>query len=304
VVAGLNENYAREVMELHTVGVNGGYSQSDVTSLARMFTGWSFDPRRANDGQTFRFFPRLHDHGQKVWLGRPVPVKGVAEGEWALNVLASSPATAHHIAYGLAQAFVEDDPSSKLVDRLAQRFSETDGDIRAVLTALFASPEFRDPANFHEKFKTPYQYVVSAVRAAGVPVNNVRPLLTALTRMGMPLYGCQSPDGYKNTKEGWLNPDAIAQRINFATGIGLGRTPLSTVIDDSIDGDASSDAAPQASGDSKASLLVNPPALDSNALLATLGGQISERTRKTIDDREPSTLDAALVLGSPDFMYH
>lgn len=145
-----------------------------------------------------------------------MPVKGVAEGEWALDVLASSPATAHHISYELAQYFVADDPPPALVDRLARRFLATDGDIRAVLETLFKSSEFRDPKNFGAKFKTPYQYVISVVRAAGVEVNNVRPLQAAMYRMGKRLYGCQSPDGYRNTREVWLNPDALAQRISFA----------------------------------------------------------------------------------------
>ena len=306
-VDGLNENYARELMELHTLGVDGGYSQADVTTLARMLTGWSFDPRRAENNQSFRFFPGLHDFGDKTWLGQPVPVKGFGEGEWALDVLASSPATARQIAYELAQYFVADDPPPDLVDRLAQRFLQTDGDIRAVLTTLFASPEFRDPANFDAKFKTPYQYVISVVRAAGVPVNNVRPLLAALTRMGMPLYGCQSPDGYKNTEEVWLNPDALAQRASFATGIGLGRSPLGAVIDESISDspypNASSGIPTGTSVVSKPIASAEGPPIDPDALLATLGSQISARTRRQIAAREPSTLSAALVLGSPDFMH-
>src|SRR6202034_3742779 len=197
-ISGLNENYARELMELHTLGVDGGYSQQDVTTLARMLTGWSFDPRSSTGGSTFVFARRLHDYSDKVWLGRPVPVKGEAEGEWALDVLAAHPSTAHHIAYELAQYFVADDPPAALVETLAQRYLATSGDIRAVLGILFASPAFREPKNFGAKFKTPYQYVVSAVRASDVRVNNVQPLLTTLTRLGMPLYGCQSPDGYKN----------------------------------------------------------------------------------------------------------
>ena len=167
-ISGLNENYARELMELHTLGVDGGYTQQDVTALARMLTGWSFNPKLAGNGPTFRFVARLHDFGDKVWLGRPVAVRGEAEGEWALDVLTSHPATAHHIAYELAQYFVADDPPAALVERVAQRFIESDGDIRAVLATLFASPEFCDPANFGAKFKTPYQYVVSA---CGLPMS-------------------------------------------------------------------------------------------------------------------------------------
>jgi uncharacterized protein (DUF1800 family) len=307
-VAGLNENYAREVMELHTLGVDGGYSQADVTTLARMLTGWSFDPRHPVNGDTFRFFANLHDYSDKVWLGRAVPVKGLAEGEWALDVLASSPATARHISYELAQYFVSDDPPPELVDRLTQRFLATDGDIRALLEALFKSSEFRNPANFGAKFKTPYQYVISVVRASGVEVNNVRPLLAAMNRLGMPLYGCQSPDGYKNTQEVWLNPDALAQRISFATGICLGKSPLTMVIDDTIDNDPYAVGAPRNSVTARAArqdtALANGPPLDVRTVLATVGGQISAQTRSRIASLGPSPLDAALVLASPDFMRH
>jgi uncharacterized protein (DUF1800 family) len=151
--AGLNENYARELMELHTLGVDGGYTQADVTTLARMLTGWSFDPRRPVNGNTFRFFSNLHDDSDKVWLGRAVPVKGLAEGEGALDVLASSPVTARHVSYELAQFFVADDPPPQLIERLTQRFLATDGNIRAVLQILFKSPEFRNSADFGEKFR-------------------------------------------------------------------------------------------------------------------------------------------------------
>ena len=301
--AGLNENYARELMELHTLGADGGYSQADVTTLARMLTGWSMDPRRAMNGDAFRYFPALHDYGDKVWLGRSVPVKGRAEGVWALDVLASSPATAHHISHELAQYFVADDPPPALVDRLTQRFLTTDGDIRAVLETLFKSAEFRDPANFGTQFKTPYQYVISVVRAGGIQVNNVRPLLAAMNRMGMPLYGCQSPDGYKNTREVWLNPDALAQRVSFATGIGLGRSPLAATIDDTIANDPYAAAKPRDPiVASAATVSADNPPLSAEAVLTTLGSQISVQTRTRIASLGPSPLDAGLVLGSPDFM--
>jgi uncharacterized protein (DUF1800 family) len=304
-VAGLNENYARELMELHTLGVDGGYTQADVTTLARMLTGWSFDPRRGSDN-TFRFFARLHDDGDKVWLGKTVTVKGIAEGEWALDQLASSPATARHVSYKLAQYFVADDPPADLVDRLVQRFLATDGDIRAVLETLFRSPEFHDPKNFGEKFKTPYQYVISVVRAAGVEVQNVRPLLAAMNRMGMPLYGCQSPDGYKNTEDVWLNPDALAQRIGFVSGIGLGRSPLAAVIDDTVDNDpyvggVSRKSDPMDAPGQAVALAAAAP-LDVKAVLATVGDQISAQTREKIAASGRSPFNAAQVLGSPDFM--
>jgi uncharacterized protein (DUF1800 family) len=286
--SGLNENYARELMELHTLGVDGGYTQRDVTELARMLTGWTSNPRGQGDS-AFYFDARRHDDGDKTWLGRPVPARGQAEGEWALDVLASHPATARHLSFKLAQYFVSDDPPAALVDRLSRRFLATDGDIRAVLATLFASAEFRNPAVRGAKFKTPYQFVLSAVRAAGVPVGNVRPLLAVLQQLGMPLYGCLTPDGYKNTEAAWLNPDAVTRRINFATALAAGRLPLARPLEE-----ANADRLDRgpSGGASK---------LDAEAVLATVGSAVSAKTRAAVAEAEPA-LRAALVLGSPDFM--
>ena len=288
---GLNENYARELMELHTLGVAGGYTQRDVTELARIFTGWSLRPRAAPDasgGGIFHFEPRRHDAGAKQWLGHAVAPAGQAEGEWALDVLAAHPATARHVSRKLAQLFVADEPPPALVDRLAGRFSESQGDIAAVLGLLFASPEFMDPGARTAKFKTPYRYLVSALRAAGQPVANPRPLLGALAQLGMPLYGCATPDGYKNTQAAWLSPDAMTRRISFATALAAGRLPQ---------------GRPAADEGASAPLPAEAAPLDASALLATLGPAISARTRALVAQAEPG-LHAALVLGSPDFMRH
>jgi uncharacterized protein (DUF1800 family) len=302
-LAGLNENYARELMELHTLGVDGGYSQKDVTELARILTGWTFDPREKGEGSTFRFDARRHDWGTKQWLNRTVAPRGQAEGEWALNILAQSPATAHHISYELAQYFVNDTPPKALVERMTQRYLATDGDIRAVLATLLHSPEFLDPATEGAKFKTPYQYVVSAVRASGIEVYNVRPLLGTLTQLGMPLYGCQTPDGYKNTEDAWLNSDAMTRRINFATALASGRLPLERRIDEaSLSGRPADrtlqNPATASAGDDR---LPPPEPLDADRLLDTLGESISGKTLTALANTEPQ-LRAALVLGSPDFM--
>ena len=290
--SGLNENYARELMELHTLGVAGGYTQRDVTELARIFTGWTVRQRPAPDGREeggiFYFEPRRHDTGEKQWLGRPVAANGQAEGEWALDVLAAHPATARHVSRKLAQLFVADEPPAALVDRLAGRFTESQGDIAAVLGLLFASPEFSDPEARTPKFKTPYRYLVSALRAAGQPVGNAQPLLAALTQLGMPLYGCATPDGYKNTQAAWLSPDAMTRRLSFATAFATGRLPL---------------ARPAAAEGASAPPPSNTAPLEASALLATLGPAISARTRAVVVRSEPG-LHAALVLGSPDFMYH
>lgn len=259
---GLNENYARELMELHTLGVDGGYTQKDVTELARMLTGWTYAPRR--DAQ-FVFDPRRHDNGAKTWLGKPVTARGVAEGEYALDVLAAHPATARHISRKLAQYFVADTPPPALVERMAQSWSASNGDIRAVLRTLFASQEFMDQQYAGAKFKTPYQYVVSASRAAAMPVGDVKPLVGILGRLGMPLYGCQTPDGYKNTESAWLNPDGLSRRISYALAL---------------------------SG-----------AADAGTVQQALGPSVSKRTADIVADSN-ERLRAAMLLGSPDFMQH
>jgi uncharacterized protein (DUF1800 family) len=312
---GLNENYAREVMELHTLGVEnegkpGGYTQKDVTELARMLTGWTFDARATGRGgplegveshDLFIFAPRRHDNGTKTWLGHTIPPSGVQEGEYALDVLATHPATARHISYQLAQYFVADAPPPALVDRLTARFLATDGDIREVLRTLFFSPEFRDPAAMSAKFKTPYQYVVSAARASGMPIVNTQPLAGTLAQLGMPLYGCQTPDGYKNTQDAWLNPDGMTRRINFATALATGRlgidreAPLPMVAANAIPTANAAAALPAVQVPARAALLPVP-------LLDTLGPTISEKTRGVVLESEPR-LAAALVLGSPDFMH-
>jgi uncharacterized protein (DUF1800 family) len=264
---GLNENFAREVMELHTLGANGGYTQEDVVTLARVLTGWGVNQPNA------RVFPEhaavfegaRHDYSPKVFLGHPLKSRGKAEGEEALDILAHSPATARHIAFELAQYFVADEPPQSLVERLAARFLETGGNIREVLSALFASTEFWDSKG--AKYKTPYQFVISAVRAAGVPLGNVRPLLGAMDQLGMPLFGCLTPDGYKNTEDAWLSPDATTRRISFATTLVRG----------------------------------NPSPVDAAHLEAIFGATLSEGTRSVIQE-SPEGLRAALILGSPDFM--
>jgi uncharacterized protein (DUF1800 family) len=306
--SGLNENYARELMELHTLGVDAGYTQKDVTELARILTGWTINPRAGGNGgdSVFEFDPRRHDDGEKDWLGRHIGGRGRAEGEWALDVLASHPATAHNLAYQLAQYFVADAPPPALVERLSRRFLDSSGDIAAVLKTLFDSGEFRDPKFRGVKFKTPYQYIVSAVRTSEQRVSNVRPLLGALRQLGMPLYGCATPDGYKNIEQAWLNPDAITRRIEFATAFASGKLPLARPLDEP-DMRTVAVKAPQRESDQRLQAMSNPmwatPPVDAGALLSTLGPTVSAKTRMTIEQSAPA-LRAALVLGSPDFMRH
>ena len=297
---GLNENYARELMELHTLGVDGGYSQHDVTELARMLTGWTFDPRISGYGHAnFIFDSERHDNGIKQWLGKTVSPNGKSEGEFALDILALHPATAHHISYQLAQFFVQDQPPETLVKKLSQRFLETRGDIRLVLKTLFSSPEFRDPKSFGAKYKTPYQFVISAVRASDLQVQNVRPLLGSMAQLGMPLYGSQTPDGYKNTEQAWLNPDALTRRINFATALATGHLPLNQNVE-AGDKMGNKQIIKQADNNTHHVVMEAP---DASKLLSTLGPLISDNTRNLINSNAEN-LRASLVLGSPDFMQH
>ncbi|MFZ6645252.1 DUF1800 domain-containing protein [Undibacterium sp. TJN25] len=299
---GLNENYAREVMELHTLGVDGGYTQKDVTELARMLTGWTFEPRElVRNNRSFQFDAERHDNGSKDWMGRHIAAQGQREGEFALDVLAMHPATAHHLSYQLAQYFVQDNPPAALVDRMSKRYLESGGNIRAVLETLFKSPEFMDDSVLAAKYKTPYQFVISAARAGEMPVTNIRPLLGTLSQLGMPLYGCQTPDGYKNTESAWMNPDALTRRINFATAMATGRLPLTKNLDE---GDKMGKRAMerQADGADKPSTQVMAP-LNAQNLMAALGPGISARTRDVIAGN-PEALRAAMLLGSPDFMQH
>ncbi len=321
--SGINENYARELMELHTLGVDGGYTQKDVQELARILTGLGLPPgagggfgnRNAAQrlaminsagarrkgiqnfgggfGQNQEMFQNggnppaqvdlnnklgsyfdasRHDFGEKVVLGYKFQGTGEDEIEKVLNMLAKHPNTAHHISYQLAQYFVADTPPATLVDKLSKRFLETDGDISEVLGTLFHSPEFWDSKYENAKFKSPYRFLVSSLRATNADIIDVKPSLGVLTQLGMPLYKCLTPDGYKNTKEAWLNPDNLINRINFATTYGTGRFP---------------GAKPK----------ITEPADVADCIGPTL-------SNKTIDSvmGAPEMLRVSLLLGSPEFM--
>ncbi len=309
---GLNENYARELMELHTLGVDGGYTQKDVIELARILTGLGLPSPRGN-GPRAGFGPRAnlpiggplgrgavwagraafgrgggpepvdkygavfdrnrHDFGDKVLLGHRIPGAGEEEIERSLDMLARHPSTAHHLSYQLAQYFVADNPPKALVDRLALRFTQTDGDIKAVLSELFKSPEFWDERYQNNKYKSPFRYVVSSIRATGVEPTNYKPLKQFLQMQGEQLYGCLTPDGYKSTTDAWLNPDSLLRRINFATGLGLGRLPGNEF---------------------------DPP--EYRLLGATMrGGRFSPQTVQVVAN-QPEQLRSALLLGSPEFL--
>ena len=215
---GINENYARELMELHTLGVDGGYTQKDVQEVARAFTGWTIDMPR--QGGAFRFEPRIHDNGEKQVLGKKIPAGGgKRDGEMVLDLLVKQPSTARFIATKLARRFVADEPPSALVDRAAARFRQTDGDIREVVRTIITSPEFFAASTYRAKVKTPLEFVASAVRATGADIQNGMPLVQTLRQLGMPLYGCQPPTGYSDKAEAWVNTGALLNRMNFAVAL-------------------------------------------------------------------------------------
>ncbi|MEO7189746.1 MAG: DUF1800 domain-containing protein [Vicinamibacterales bacterium] len=318
---GLNENYARELMELHTLGVDAGYTQTDVIELARILTGWTIDQPR--NGGTFVFRPAMHDTGSKTLFGVTFKSDGEKEGERALDLLANHPATAHHIALKLAQRFVADQPPPALVDRAAKVFTSTKGDLREVVRSILTSPEFMDPAFRRAKVKTPFEFVVSAVRATGASLTSGTPLVVALQNLGMPLYGCQPPTGYSMTADAWVNTGALLNRMNFALQLVSGGRIVPSgngrrgAAPPAMAGDMTPGAPemPRGQGRGRGALAARGPiAIDLSALAPDsgvqsrdrvvdrlLGGEISDSTRQTLAKAETPQNLIALTLGSPEF---
>jgi uncharacterized protein (DUF1800 family) len=279
---GLNENYGRELMELHTLGVDGGYTQKDVVDVARALTGWTID--RPQQSGPFIFRPEMHDKGEKTILGQRFPAgHGQDEGERVLDMLAAHPSTARHIARKLAQRFVADDPPPALVERAAEVFLSTKGDLREVVRTIVTSPEFFAPAAHRAKVKTPLEFVVSAARATGASIMNAQPIAQALRmQLGMPLYGCQPPTGYSDTADAWVNTGALLSRMNFAVQLVSGQARNMRV--------AVSSLAPDTSEASR-----------ERVLKTLLAGEASETTQRTMARAETAEQMLALALGAPEF---
>jgi uncharacterized protein (DUF1800 family) len=307
--SGLNENYGRELLELHTLSVNGGYSQRDVTEVAKVFTGWTIE--KPYEGLGFKYEPRMHEPGPKFVLGHRIKPKGEDEGKEVLHMLATSPQTAHFISLKLAQRFVSDDPPPALVDRMAKTFAKSKGDIREVLTTLFHSPEFWAEGTYRAKVKTPLEFVASAVRATGADVDDAFPLARQIANLGMPLYSAQPPTGYSMKADMWVSSSALLGRMNFALGMTSGKIRGVKV-----------DAVQLAGGP--------PPPADATMALSALeakllAGDVSKQTHDSImaqieapahnaaggqDKKSPQSKPAGppdtstmagLLLGSPEF---
>jgi len=278
---GLNENYGREVMELHTLGVHGGYTQDDVIAVARCFTGWTV---RDTTNPEFVFAPFMHDFGEKIVLGHKIAAGGgEQDGLQAIDILAHHPSTARFISRELAQRFVADDPPQALVDRMAQTFTKTDGDLRAVMETMFTSPEFFSEGAWQAKVKSPFEMVVSAVRATGGETSDAFTLVEKIADLGEPLYNKLEPTGYPNTGDAWLSTVGLMGRMNFSTALAAGQVPGVALDPSRLAGKDTSVIARD--------LLGRPASPQTQASI--------EKGIEGKDQTAPLTV--SLVLGSPDF---
>ena len=297
---GLNENYGRELMELHTLGVDGGYTQKDVTEVARAFTGWTIrTPRQAAE---FYFADRLHDEGPKLVLGKTIHAGGMKDGQEVLDLLAHHPSTARFVSLKLARHFVSDQPPQALVDRMAKAFLHSGGNIQEVLRTMIYSPEFWSRSAYRAKIKTPFELVVSTARALALDTDEAIPLVQWTARIGEPLYQCEPPTGYSDKAATWVNTGAFLNRLNFALAFAGNRLPGLKVDPVALIG--AEDAS-------------DPRQALDRSVQVFLGGQISEQSRATLESKlaDPALtrpgddarsqadvgLVAGLVLGSPEF---
>ncbi|HTA42081.1 MAG TPA: DUF1800 domain-containing protein [Bryobacteraceae bacterium] len=280
---GLNENYGRELMELHTLGVDGGYTQQDVTEVARCFTGWTIsEPRR---GGGFEFNEKIHDKGEKHLLGVTIPAGGgMNDGLKVLDILAHHPSTARFISKSLAIRFVSDDPPASLVEKMAKTYEKTDGDLLEVMRTMLSAPEFWDPANFRSKVKSPLEMVASAVRAINGDVDFAQALAGQLNQLGEPLYRKLEPTGYSNRGADWMNSASLLARMNF--GIALAQGKIQGVKVDPA----------------QFALSIDPLRIERNILMTDASPSARDAIQTGLDQQQQlGAMAAGLTLGSPDF---
>ena len=295
---GLNENYGRELLELHTLGVDGGYTQKDVIEVARCFTGWTIsNPRK---GGEFKYNNKVHDQGQKVVLGHVIRAGGMNDGQRVIEILAHHPSTAHFISLKLAQRFVADDPPLSLVDRMAKTFVKTNGDLRAVTTTMVESPEFWSQGAYNAKVKMPFEMVVSALRATNAAMESGYSLMKQLERLGEPLYRKVEPTGYSSANAAWVSSAGLLDRMNFALALSQNRVPGVKVNVSSWQAEGEKDPMIFARN-----LLAAEPSSQTRAAIQKLLSDpaMQEQLARGAEAGSPqiSSLIAGLVLGSPDF---
>ncbi len=287
---GINENYARELLELHTLGVDGGYTQQDIIAVARIFTGWSID--RPQRGAGFAFHAWAHDRGEKQVLGVRIQGGGMEEGVRLLKLLASQHATMHHVSRKLCARFVSDDPPDGCVDAAVDAWHRSNGDIRAVLRAIFTSPDFWAPQALRAKVKTPLEFVVSAVRAAGAAPDSTLRLAQVVSRLGQPLYLQPAPTGYPETQAQWVNSGALLGRMNAAVALAAGRLPGVRLDLDAI--------IPLTTHHAQLTDLVNTRLL-SGTMSAHTRAVILEQLADVGDPVQARAVAVGLALGGPEF---
>ena len=302
--SGLNENYGRELMELHTLGVNGGYKQKDVTEVARVFTGWTLKEPRQGGG--FVFDERKHEPGNKIVLGHRIKPAGEKEGLEVLHILAHHPSTAQFICSKLAMRFVSDNPPPVLVERMAHTFLKKDGDIREVLKTMFDSPEFWAQDQYRAKVKTPFEFVVSSLRASGAEVSDAMPIVHQLQNMGMPLYGAQPPTGYSMKADAWVNSSALLGRMNFALALTAGKLKGIQVDVRQLFGSERSETPTdpeQALSFLERSLLADDVSTQTHDVISARLQDPTISRRKLDDPARPPNVAVieGLLLGSPEF---
>jgi len=298
---GLNENYGRELMELHTLGVNGGYTQKDVTEVARVFTGWTL--KKPKQGEGFTFEDRMHEPGEKWVLGHRIKPNGEKEGLEVLHILARHPSTAKFVSTKLAIRFVSDNPPQALVDRMAETFRKKDGDIREVLKTMLHSPEFWSADEYRSKVKTPFEFVISALRATGADVADAAPLAHQLQSLGMPLYGMQPPTGYSMKADAWMSSAALLGRLNFSLALTSGKLKGLKLDPGYLLGPNGTASDPQQTlAVLENNLLAADISRQTHDTIATqlqeakLGGRLGDQTRLS-----SFSVIAGLLLGSPEF---
>jgi len=299
---GLNENYGRELLELHTLGVDGGYTQKDVTEVARCFTGWTIaNPRK---GGGFEYNDRVHDKGQKIVLGHVIPAGGgMEDGLSVLNILAHHPSTAHFISLKLAQRFVADDPPPSLVNRMAETFRKTDGDLRQVTRTMLSGPEFWSEGAYRAKLKTPFEMIVSAVRAADANVESAFLFSAELQRLGEPLYRKVEPTGYSSANAEWVSSAGLLERMNFALALAHNRVPGVKV--DTLEWQALTRRDPMELA--RFILQQNPSNQTTAAIQKALnddGLQKELASKANAGPPQLPSLIAGLTIGSPEFQRH